>query len=646
MRGGPRFMYSSVGVGIMIAHNPLHGSGQAELPHPALALGNDAHAAQGIGMTDSRPWQPATEKTPHAVPVDTTVLAAPRQRAMPEPSDSEPKELQRRLIHGHSVITSVSTHHRLQPLTQIGDGFVHAPLKLGFHRVQLRLQPLTDRLPQHREHSVASLLYADMREAEKVERLRFPFSAPLPVLDRKRTELQKSRLLGMQFQVELSHSLGEFRPKLVGIRFHLKAKHDVVRETHHDDLTVSALPTPRLNPQIEHVMQVDVSQQRRGTSALGRPFFHAYSFPILQHAGVEPFLDQPHDAPICDPMLDELDQPFVGKPIEKAFNVKIEHPVHFSRQQSRVQSIQRLMLASPWAEPVREAEKVRFVNGVQHLDRGPLDDLVLQHRHSERSLPPVGLGDVHPTHWLRSVRSPLQPFGKILEIPLQLFSVMPPRLPIHARRGFLLQTEVSHAQRFQVVDVVQERCEPQLLILPCCLTYPLQLTGRVFPARCPGRVLLWRVPFGQPLSLHPLRRRLSGFVRGLPRYCGAVRLPKSVRHRRASLDFPTRPRATAAQGGLGISRFPCEVSPYVLGVSDRAGLWHTSRYRYARWCLPLSPTASAPRSKFLTRLNTRPARSPVNASTLPLRAAPHDSGPMWVARPLSYDFCIHYTSPV
>jgi len=32
----------------MIAHNPLHGSGQAELPHPALALGNDAHTAQGM----------------------------------------------------------------------------------------------------------------------------------------------------------------------------------------------------------------------------------------------------------------------------------------------------------------------------------------------------------------------------------------------------------------------------------------------------------------------------------------------------------------------------------------------------------------------------------------------------------------------
>jgi hypothetical protein len=74
------------------------------------------------------------------------------------------------------------------------------------------------------------------------------------------------------------------------------------------------------------------------------------------------------------------------------------------------------------------------------------------------------------------------------------------------------------------------------------------------------------------------------------------------------------------------------VLAYVHGVSDRAGLWHTSRYRRTRWSLPLSPTASASRSEFLTRLNTRPARSPVNASTLPLQAAPHDSGPMWVGR--------------
>jgi hypothetical protein len=52
----------------MFAHNPLHGSGQAGFPHPALALGDGAHAAQGIGMTDGRHGQPASDEAPHAIP--------------------------------------------------------------------------------------------------------------------------------------------------------------------------------------------------------------------------------------------------------------------------------------------------------------------------------------------------------------------------------------------------------------------------------------------------------------------------------------------------------------------------------------------------------------------------------------------------
>src|SRR5208337_1692051 len=115
------------------------------------------------------------------------------------------------------------------------------------------------------------------REAREVERLRLPFSAPLPVVDRKRTKFQQPRLLGMQLQVELPHSLGEFCPKLVGIRFHLEAQHDIVSETHDDYVPVRPLPTPRLDPQIEHVMKIDIGQQGRGTSALRRPFLHSYS---------------------------------------------------------------------------------------------------------------------------------------------------------------------------------------------------------------------------------------------------------------------------------------------------------------------------------------------------------------------------------
>ena len=109
-------------------------------------------------MTDRGWWQPSVNKAPHAVPEDASVLAAPRQRAMPEPPHQEAKSPQRRLIHGHTVIQAMPTNHRLEPGTLFRYGLVHALPQLGFHLVQLRLQPFADRLPQHREHPIASLL--------------------------------------------------------------------------------------------------------------------------------------------------------------------------------------------------------------------------------------------------------------------------------------------------------------------------------------------------------------------------------------------------------------------------------------------------------------------------------------------------------
>ena len=208
---------------------------------------------------------------------------------------------------------------------------------------------------------------------------------------------------------------------------------------------------------------------------------------------------------------------------------------------------------------------------------------------------------------------------------------------------------------------------PRIAAIPLrCLTYPLQRTVHaILPARCPGRVLLARIPFGQAPFLRPLRgprttgrrgRRCSlgcvrrfrlrarvGFtiaappaaapvlVRGFPRYYGPVRLPSSVHRRRTSLDFPTRPAAPSATGEAGISRLPRKVFPYVPGVCDRAGSRGALRYRRPECGLPRPPTASAPRSNLLSRLDTRPARTPVNASPPPSRATAHDSGPPWVA---------------
>ena len=52
----------------MIAHDPLHRSGRAELAHPAPTLGKDAQAHERIRMTNAGRREPAHHVAPHAAP--------------------------------------------------------------------------------------------------------------------------------------------------------------------------------------------------------------------------------------------------------------------------------------------------------------------------------------------------------------------------------------------------------------------------------------------------------------------------------------------------------------------------------------------------------------------------------------------------
>ena len=68
----------------MIAHNPLHRSQRAGLPHWALALGDNAKSPQGIGMANAWWGQPAPNQPPHLLPGESGGLATPPQRTTPE----------------------------------------------------------------------------------------------------------------------------------------------------------------------------------------------------------------------------------------------------------------------------------------------------------------------------------------------------------------------------------------------------------------------------------------------------------------------------------------------------------------------------------------------------------------------------------
>ena len=186
-----------------------------------------------------------------------------------------------------------------------------------------------------------------------------------------------------------------------------------------------------------------------------------------------------------------------------------------------------------------------------------------------------------------------------------------------------------------------------------CLTYSLKRAGHAWPALSPGHVTLKQIPLGQPPSVHRLLGLRLDLVRRLCSYYGAVRLPVPVHHRRASLDFPTRPVVLSPTDRHTISRFPLKVLAYMRRVSDRAKSKSVSRYRHFQFRLPLISTASALRSghRFrrgvsISRLNGWPVPTPVNASPAPLRGPMHDSEPVWIATPSPYETFIHNTLPV
>jgi hypothetical protein len=100
-----------------------------------------------------------------------------------------------------------------------------------------------------------------VREAEEVEALGLAPSVPLPVLGRITAEFEEAGLCGVQLQSELREALREVGPEPPGFCLVLKA-HDAIVGIADDDHIAFCLPPPRLSPEVQHVVEIDVGEQR------------------------------------------------------------------------------------------------------------------------------------------------------------------------------------------------------------------------------------------------------------------------------------------------------------------------------------------------------------------------------------------------
>jgi len=86
-----------------------------------------------------------------------------------------------------------------------------------------------------------------VREAQKVEALRFPVAAVSSILVRMAAKFDEPCLVGMQLQAKLRESFAEFREESLGLLSVLEPNDEVIGKTHDDHVTLRLRFSPLLS---------------------------------------------------------------------------------------------------------------------------------------------------------------------------------------------------------------------------------------------------------------------------------------------------------------------------------------------------------------------------------------------------------------
>src|SRR5215813_13807825 len=346
-------------------------------------------------------------------------------------------------------------------------------------------------------------------------------------------------LVRVQRQFERAQSFMQVVQKGLCLMLMLETDDLIVSKAHDDHVAVRLGLAPSLDPQIIPVVQVDVGKDWGNHRTLRSANLTARHPSVLDDADFEPFRYQAQDALVRDTVLEETDDPRVGHGIVKALDIRIEHPVHPLPQDTDVESIQRIMLATPRPEPIGKPDEVLLVDRFQNCRDRLLDDLVLQTQDGKRPLRSIRLRDVCPSGWTGAVAALVHAIVQVRQFLFEVFSVALPRHAVDTRCGVPLKREVAPLQEVDS-DVMQQCGEPHTLTLSRRSAHSDKPVRRGVPAQCPGRGRLATIPLGRGPSLHGLRRGQALFVRLLHRSYSLVRLLTRVHAHRSAVAFMSR----------------------------------------------------------------------------------------------------------
>src|SRR5260370_33071895 len=132
-----------------------------------------------------------------------------------------------------------------------------------------------------------------------------------------------------------------------------------------------------LEPLIEHVVQIYVSQERTDRLSLARTCFAQEKPALFNDASLYPLQYQANHASIADSLLDHFHELFPHDGIKVRGNINFQDPSCGPSADDPLHFVQRLVLPSSGSEPVRAVVKALLINGVRYSYYGLLRDLSL-----------------------------------------------------------------------------------------------------------------------------------------------------------------------------------------------------------------------------------------------------------------------------
>ena len=172
---------------------------------PGIEVFGGIEALRGIRVEHAWRRKPPLGNRDHPLPRHPTLLAATTQNVPPHAKHPFPEHAEAVQIPGYCVVVEAALHNCTEPFAGDRRSVVHACAELLPNLLQLCSHTLADRQALYAKKSVP-VFSADVRKAQKIERLRLIFPSSRSIFFGEPPELNQTRFVWMKFQPELRQS--------------------------------------------------------------------------------------------------------------------------------------------------------------------------------------------------------------------------------------------------------------------------------------------------------------------------------------------------------------------------------------------------------------------------------------------------------